>query len=87
MNSGILYKMAMPIQLEGYTVARWAGYKADRRSTSIFVFSLGSGAISWSSKKQPIVALSSTKAEYRGTTVASWQVVWLKRILKDLGEY
>ena len=37
--------------------------------------------ISWSSKKQLIVALSSTEAEYRGTAVA----VWLKRILKDLG--
>ena len=53
MDCGILYKTAMPIRLEGYTDADWAGYKADRRSTSGFVFSLDSGAISWSSKKQP----------------------------------
>ena len=85
MDCGILYKMAMPIRLEGYTDADWAGYKADRRSTFRFVFSFGGGAISWSSKKQPTVALSSTEAEYRGATVATCEVVWLKRILKDLG--
>ena len=60
MDCGILYKIAMPIRLEGYTNADWAGYKADRRSTSRFVFSLSSGAISWSSKKKLIIALSST---------------------------
>ena len=85
MDYGILYKSATPIRLEGYTDADWAGYKADRRSTSGFVFSLGSGAISWSSKKQPTVALSSTEAEYRGAAVAACEAVWLKRILKDLG--
>ena len=63
----------------------WAGYKADTRSTSGFVFSHGSGAIFWSSQKQPIVALSSTKDEYRGTTVATYEAVWLKHILKNLG--
>ena len=49
------------------------------------MFSLGSGAISWSSKKHPTVALSSTEAEYRGAAVAARGAVWLKRILKDLG--
>ena len=85
MDFGILYKTMMPIRLEGYIDADWAGYKADRKSTSVFVFSLGSGAISWSSKNQPIVTLSSTKAEYRVPTVAAYEAVWLKRILKDLG--
>ena len=75
MDCGILYKTAMPIRLEGYTDADWAGYKADRRSTSGFVFSLGSGAISWSSKKQPIVALSSTEVEYTGAVVAACEAV------------
>ena len=63
MDCGILYKTTMPIRLEGYTDIDWAGYKADRRLTSEFVFSLGSGAISWSSKKKLTVALSSTEVE------------------------
>ena len=85
MDCDILYKTAMPIRLERYTDADWAGYKADRRSTFGFFFSLGSGAISWSSKKQPTVALLSTEAEYRCAVVAACEAVWLKRTLKDLG--
>ena len=85
MDYDIVYKSNAPIRLEGYTDADWAGYRADRRSTSGFVFSLGSGVISWSSKKQPTIALSSTEAEYRGATVAACKAVWLKRILRDLG--
>ena len=46
---------------------------------------LGSGAISWSSKKQPRIALLSTKAEYRGAIIVACEAVWFKRILKDLG--
>ena len=75
----------MTIRLQGYTNTDWTGYKEDRRSTSGFVFSLANGAISWSNKKQPTVALSSTEAEYRGAAVAACEAVWLKRILKDLG--
>ena len=85
MDYDTLYKLATSIRLKGYTNADWADYKTDRRSMSGFVFSLGSGALSWSSKKQPTVALVSTEAEYRGATVASCEVFWLKRILKDLG--
>ena len=85
MDYDILYKSATSIQLKGYTNADWADYKADRRSTSGFVFSLRSGAISWSSKKQPTVTLSSREAKYRDVAVAACEVVWLKRILKDLG--
>ena len=63
----------------------WAGYKADKRLTSRFIFSISNKAISYSSKKQLTVALSSTKAEYKGEAVAACKVVWLKRILEDQG--
>ena len=85
MDTDILYKSATPIQLEGYTNADWAGYKAYWQSTSGFVFSLRSRTISCSSKKQPSVTLSSTEAKYRGAMVAECEAVWLKRALKDLG--
>ena len=49
-----------------------------------FMFSLGSAAITWSSKKQPTVALSSTEVEYRSVAVVACEVAWLE-ILLDLG--
>ena len=48
------------------------------------MFSLGSGAITWTSKKQQAVSLSSTEAEYRGTVKAGCEVVWLRRMLGDM---
>ena len=51
--------------LRGWTDADWGGDPDIQRSTSGYVFSLGHGALSWSSKCQPTVALSSTEAEYR----------------------
>ena len=48
-----------PLALYGYTDVDWAGSIADRRSTSGFMFSFGSAAVTWSSKKQPTVALLS----------------------------
>ena len=85
MDYGIMYKSNTTIRLEGYTDADRTGYKADRRSTSGSVFSLDSRAISWSSKKQPTIALLSIEAEHKGATVATCEAVWLKRILNDLG--
>ena len=70
--------------LAGYTDADWAGDLDTRRSTSGFLFNLGSGAISWSSKRQPTVALSSCEAEYMGQTQAIKEAVWLKSLLDQL---
>ena len=49
------------------------------------MFSFGSAAVTWSSKKQPTVALSSTEAEYRGAAVVACEVAWLRTLLGDLG--
>ena len=66
--------------------ADWAGNVSDRRSTSGFMFSFGSGAVSCSSKKQPTIALLSTEAEYRGAAIVACEVVWLQKLLSDLGQ-
>jgi hypothetical protein len=86
LQCGIFYEAKSQLQVHGYTDADWAGNVSDRRSTSGFMFSFGSGAVSWSSKKQPTVALSSTEAEYRGAAIAACEVVWLQKLLSDLGQ-
>ena len=85
LDYALFYEAGTELQLSGFTDADWAGSVCDRRSTSGFMFSLGSAAITWSSKKQPTVALSSTKAEYRGAAAAACEVAWLEMLLGDLG--
>uniref|UniRef100_A0A3Q7HMH4 Reverse transcriptase Ty1/copia-type domain-containing protein n=1 Tax=Solanum lycopersicum TaxID=4081 RepID=A0A3Q7HMH4_SOLLC len=55
-----------------------------RKSISGNVFNLGSVVIFWSSKKQDVVALSSSKAEYVAVTSAACQAVWLRKMLVDV---
>ena len=70
--------------LIGYTDSDWAGCTATRRSTSGYVFNVGSGAISWSSKRQATVALSTCEAEYVGQTQATKEAIWLRSLLTSL---
>jgi hypothetical protein len=72
--------------LVGYTDADWAGDAETRRSTSGYTFNLGSAPISWSSKRQNVVALSSCEAEYMGETQAAKEAIWLRTLLSQLLE-
>ncbi|KAI7933351.1 hypothetical protein MJO29_016913 [Puccinia striiformis f. sp. tritici] len=62
----------------------WAGDKSTLRSTTGYVFKFMSGAISWKSRLQPTVALSSTEAEYRAITEAGQEALWLIRLMKEI---
>ena len=73
------------LDLTGYTDADYGSAKDNRKSTSGWLFCLGGGPISWSSKRQLVVALSSCKAEYIALNEAGKEAVWLQRILKELG--
>jgi hypothetical protein len=86
LQCGIFYEAKSQLQVHGYIEADWASNVSDRRSTSGFMFSFESGAISWSSKKQPTIALSSTEVEYRGAAIAACAVVWLQKLFSDLGQ-
>jgi hypothetical protein len=57
----------------------------DRRSTTGFVFMMGGGAISWSSKRQPTIALSTMEAEYMANTQATKETIWITKLMMDLG--
>ena len=83
-DRGLLYRHGITEQLAGYTDVDLARDATDRQSTSSFIFSLGSAAIAWSRKKQPKAAMSTTKGEYRGATIATCEAIWLKRLLQDL---
>ena len=67
-------------------IAIGTGCVDDMKSTSGYVFSLGSGVMSWGSKKQQTVAQSSAEAEYVSASLATSHAIWLRRIYEDLGE-
>ncbi|KAL2649438.1 hypothetical protein R1flu_017566 [Riccia fluitans] len=71
--------------LEIFTDSDWAGDKETRRSTRGYVFRLGDSLLSWCSKRQPTVSLSSTEAEYRAMTEGAKELVWLRGVLQELG--
>ena len=72
-------------ELFGYSDADWAGDVDTRRSTSGYVFQIGSSTVSWSSKKQTTVAKSSTEAEYVALSSATQEAVWLRSLMRDFG--
>ena len=82
LTDGIFYGNNNDVKLVGYMDSDWAGDTEIRKSTSGYTFHLGTGAISWSSKKQPVVALSTAEAEYIAATSCATQTVWLRRILE-----
>ena len=70
---------------QAYSDADHAGCLDTRRSTSGFVIKMGSGAVSWSAKKQSTVADSSTEAEYVSASSAGRDIIWMRTLLKELG--
>eukprot|EP00253_Pinus_taeda_P025220 PITA_25220 len=71
--------------LVGFTDSDWVGDPDDRKSTAGYVFTLGSGPITWACKKQCAISLSSAEAEYRGVVEASKEALWLRQILSEFG--
>jgi hypothetical protein len=63
-----------------------AGDKDSRRSTTGCVFTIGGTTVSWISKLQKVVALSTIEAEYVAATEASKEMIWLQRFMEELGK-
>ena len=80
---GLFYRKGTKSNLLGFTDSDFVGDQDDRRSTSGYAFMFGTGAITWSSKKQPIVTLSSIEAEFVAATACTCQAIWLRRILEE----
>jgi hypothetical protein len=72
--------------LQGYVDSDMAGDKDSRRSTTGYVFTIGGTIVSWISKLQKVVALSTTEVEYVAATEASKEMIWLQRFMEELGK-
>ena len=72
---GLKYETNQKINLEGYMDSYWAESSIDRKSTSRCYFSMRSGVISWFSKKESCMALSTAEAKYVATCLDIWEVV------------
>ncbi|XP_071738725.1 uncharacterized mitochondrial protein AtMg00810-like [Rutidosis leptorrhynchoides] len=81
---GLFYSPSNHFKLVGYSDSDWAGDKDDRKSTSGFVFYMGDTAFTWSSKKQPIVTLSTCEAEFVAATSCTCHAIWLRKLLNEL---
>ena len=81
---GLRYTSVGGVRLSGYTNSDWANSAVDRKSTSGYCFSMGSAMISWSSRKQSSVALSTAKAEYIAASDVGEEAIWLRKLLAGL---
>ena len=72
--------------LVAYTDADFGGCSTTRRSTTGFIIMLNGGPVSWASRRQGCVSLSTTEAEYIALCAATQEVVWLRGLLSSLGQ-
>jgi hypothetical protein len=82
-NLGLWYPKGSRFELLGYLDADYAGCKVDRKSTSGTCQFLGRSLVSWSSKKQNYVTLSTAEAEYVAVGSCCAQLLWMRQTLKD----
>ena len=83
LDHGILYRGDV-IDLHAFSESDFVGDKRDRKSTSAFTTFIGEGVVSWLSKKQETISLSSTEAEYKALTTTTKELLWIKRLLMEL---
>ena len=81
----MVFYILMYLMFSWHSDSNWVGNPDDRKSTSEYAFNIGSGVISWISKKQPTIYLSSTEVEYKALTGATCEAIWLRNILEDVG--
>jgi hypothetical protein len=82
---GIWYPKGSTFDLIGYSDSDYAGCKVDRKSTSGTCQFLGRSLVSWSSKKQTSVALSTAEVEYVVVGQCCAQLLWMRQTLRDFG--
>ena len=82
---GVLYSKDTSDVLTRYSDIDWAGNADDRKSTSGGCFYVGNNLVSWMSKKQNSISLSTAEAEYITAGNCCTQLLWMQKFLHDYG--
>ena len=85
LNLGLKIGPSKSMMLSAFLDVDWAWCVDDRRSTGGFAVFLGDNLVSWSARKQPTVSRSSTEAEYKSLANATTEMVWVQKLLTELG--
>jgi hypothetical protein len=72
------------ISIQGYADADWAGDLDNRKSTTGYIILIGKCVVSWLSKKQSTVSLSSAEAEYMAISAATQEILWIRQLLNEI---
>jgi len=81
----LMFSKNSHLEISGYTDADRAGSISDRKSTSGYFMFVGGNLVTWRSKKQKVVALSSAEAKFRGMAKGLCQLLWIRKLLTELG--
>jgi hypothetical protein len=82
---GIWYSRETNLVVAGYSDADWAGNADDRKNTLGGCFYVGNNLAAWMSRKQSLISLSTTEAEYIAAGSCCTQLLWMKKMLCDYG--
>jgi Reverse transcriptase (RNA-dependent DNA polymerase) len=83
-GKGLLFRKNKHLNIEGYCDSDWTSCSDDRKSTSGYCMFIGGNMVSWKSKKQTVVARSTTEAEYRAMALSVTEMLWLRALLVEL---
>jgi histone deacetylase 1/2 len=85
LSLGLRIGKSKTILVSAFSDADWAGCPDDRRSTGGFAIYLGANLISWSARKRATISRSSTEAEYKSMENAMAEIMWVRKLLDELG--
>ena len=80
----LMFTRNQHLHIDGYIDVDWAGNITDRKSTLGYFTFVGGNLVTWRSKKQKVVALSSAEAKFRGMAKGLCELLWLKKLLEEI---